>query len=337
MTVPFALPPRLTLAAGNLLAVVFLLSAVRPCPGQTGGAPAMVELQPSRVLNWKAPGQADLWKRVLVTEMRASGGNFWLLVISREAPGQRAVFCVEPDGKLCAAIPLGEAVSAQGLRPTEDGVAVLTWKPRTMFLSRYAADGSLLWERPAACGAFDILVRGGKIATVCADGSLVSFDGPHPLGRVSSWARSGTLVEVLSPSELLIVDPASAQALVNDLERNTLHVLDLRAPELEAALEARAAHQQKMDQAGGAPAKVLVLVDVAVDSSGWYALVYPYNRLKHTGPAVLQFDSRGKLLARFRCRVPPSARVHGLEVNSRQLILASTNGDLFFYDVGLSR
>jgi hypothetical protein len=199
----------------------------------------------------------------------------------------------------------------------------------------YNSTGQINSQTALPCfGATGLLTFEGKPSTVCADGSITEFGAASGSARYSSWAKPGTLVEPLPNGKLVIVDRSTAQVVVNDVHQNTVSAFSPQAPEINGAIQQMNSNLQAVAQAVphvpvGRP---IVAFDTASDSSGWYMLIWPYN--KAIGPTVLKFDSSGNVTARLRCRVPRpelGLNLHWLKAQNGYLVLASGFGNVLVY------
>ncbi len=114
-------------------------------------------------------------------------------------------------------------------------------------------------------------------------------------------------------------------------------MLPIKAPEIEEAVRytqyQKAEYQRRLRVDDPPLGRPVLAMDTAVDADGWYIPVRPYH--EKLGPAVVKFGCAAESLARFRCGMPAKSRgsFHKLEIQNRDLILSTTQGDVFRYRV----
>ncbi|MES1257659.1 MAG: hypothetical protein ABUS51_04480 [Acidobacteriota bacterium] len=133
---------------------------------------------------------------------------------------------------------------------------------------------------------------------------------------------------------IAIVEQSTGQAIFNDIEKASVTTGNISSPELDEALGKVAANTAAVQRSAPLnappPGKPLVVVDTAVDATGWYVLIWPYH--PSLGPAVAKFDTVGKLVDRVRLRASSAASTSFMQLEGTgTLVLASTAGDVLFY------
>ncbi len=267
-----------------------------------------------------------------IREMRATTGALWFIAQTRDG---FAIISTDLTGRLKVNVALPIGSRAAGLAVTSRGIATIIQKGRQGILTEFDEKGSQTSQVNVSCYTSEsLLTINGNPATVCPDGTINEFSpGRAPLRR-SSWARPGALVESLSTKQLAIVDQATGQAVLNDLDHARILTVSTSIPEIDEALQyTRAAAQQfTKSQPIEAPplGRQLIVMSTAHDNVAWYELVWPYNR--RVGPSVVKISNTGQLLKRIRCRVPnATGSLHKIDVGSGYLILGSVAGEVFLF------
>jgi hypothetical protein len=312
--------------------LIFAVSAGIAEPGEVG----VVELRPEKVCSLRQSLGGFPWNQLRVIDMQSTEDATWFLVTSRSDTRRSAIIRVGAGGRIGRVIDLNEAIAAAALAVTNRGVAAVIRERSRTSLVEYDSNGNLISRVPVSCFVGSLLSAEGRPALVCPDGMISVFkkNGEQPV-RLASWVRPGSRAQFLTQRSVVIIDETTTQAVVNDLNRNTVSVLALSAPELQAALayvdRQTRAWQQTAKPTDPPLGRPVVVLDTAVAPSGLYLLVGLYHT--DVGPTVVKFDSTGALVGRFRCRMPPPGgfNIHNLNVQNGNLLLSSTAGDLFRY------
>ncbi len=147
-----------------------------------------------------------------------------------------------------------------------------------------------------------------------------------------SWIRPGTLAENLSTKQLAIIDRATGQVILNDVTRGTVAPAPSTAnvPEIQAALTFVEASAKELPPGSPPLGRQLIVMSSAHDDSGWYELIWPYNR--RVGPSVVRLSNDGTVARRFRCVAPDaSGSLHKIDVSNGYLVLASSKGEIYIF------
>lgn len=273
--------------------------------------------------------------KAAIREMRADKSGVWYMLQSR-AKGHFALVRSDNEGGVTTTIPVGPDVRPSGIATTSRGVAAVLFTARQGTLVEYTADGKQVMSARVGCFLAEGLLRThGRPATICPDGKVTTYsENGQAAAESLSWARPGSLVEVLSGGRLAIIDQATAQILLNDPVTGTITAVHYSVPEIQEALQRTDANKKAATLAakpGDPPlGRQLIVMDTASDEEGFYVLVWPY--LPAMGPAVVKFSNEGRTLARYRCRGGNgSPGFHKIEVTAGYLFLGSVDGNVVRY------
>lgn len=306
--------------SGFLATLIVALSAM-----VSGAQLSSIDLKPVTTFRLS---EATGWSAFQVKEMKASSTALSFLI---QGEAGAAIVSTDMSGKLTGLISLPAESRPAGLAVTERGPAtvLVNRDKRSSVLVEYDRQGKRIQERPVSCYLYDeLLTVEGAPATVCPDGTITRLPISKAPTKLSSWIRPGSLAEILPNKKIAIVDQNTAQTIVNDLQSNSIATISLSAPEIENAVrrikrvEAQAPNGPKDPR----PGRMLLVMDTAVDHTGWYLLLYPYKN--DIGPSVVKFSSEGQLTGRFRCLLPNEGlgSIHKMEVYGNSLILSSVSG-----------
>jgi len=299
------------------------------------GTPAVRTIQPQQSYSLSQILNQPQFKPLDMHEMRAAPDGVWLMIAARSEPPW-AIVRLGLDGQLQRFIDLTQATQASGLAATAQGVATVLQKRGSRhqnFLTEYDFGGGLVSEIAIDCfWVGGLIALGGNATTLCPDGTVTRFSKGSPPVKGSSWYHPGSSVVPLSNHHMVIVDQASAKAVVNELSNNTVTPVTVDVPEVDAALAKIAANTATMSPEMAAhQGRVLVALATASDATGWYMLIGPYHPA--TGIPVAKFDFTGQLVARMRLQVPAflSFVMQMVATQDGALVISSMDGDILVY------
>jgi hypothetical protein len=297
-----------------------------------GATPRLIELKPSasavvKEVTEKGTGKAN------IREARALPCGLAFLLQSQSG---FSIVLTDFNGVTARVIALEPYTDADGLVVTDVGVAtVVTLAGGIRVLREYDLTGSKISEIRLPCYTGNgLLSMGARPATVCTDGMISQHGKDNTVTSIPSWVRAGTLTEVLPDDKLVIVDQTTLQILVDDLRNRRISSPNVNVPDFEAAIgkfNLAASHAQSRLPAGSPPlGKPLLAMATTSNSSSWYVLVYPYDRI---GPTVVRIDQNVSLNGRYKCVLPRQnmSSIHRIVAKDGELILVSPAGDLVRY------
>ncbi|HXG33558.1 MAG TPA: hypothetical protein VNJ11_09345 [Bryobacteraceae bacterium] len=315
----------LTLAAGLIWA--------------NGTLPEPRNLDP--VYSFQLKEKAKLDYTPLIWRIRAAHGKLWLLWSSRGSPVRYFLASLTPDGQRIHILPMDPSAENVDITPTSKGFASLISRRSTsgfgreLILAEHDPQGNLLWQKAVPCGGMDALTSvGGRPALLCGDGRLRVYaeDGTPALKQ--TWGRRGTVLMAFAGNRIAVVDQATAQVLVQDLEANTVSAVTGSTPEIEEARRRNRAVEQELARRVGpeeqAKTVSLIVLDAASDGATGALLVFPHRPMPDR-ISVVSLSEQGQVTARYRCRFDPSFTPVRLALDSGHLALASATGYVYVY------
>lgn len=271
-------------------------------------------------------------------EIRAIPGGFWLLL---QSPTGYSIRRVTESGALAAQVNMRSGDRAVGLAVAKQGVASIVYRDRQPTLVQYDRQARLLSEIPLSCSyGENLLTVDGNVGVTCPNGLISCFSPKQVVSSINSWARPGSLSEILGKSQLAIVDQASGQLLWNDLAIGTLAASPiLESPEIrEARRNNQIAEDSLASVSSSAPGaavrqKQILIMDTATDSTSLYLMIYPYSM--HRGFTIVKVGADGSIQVRYQCSIPGGANMvfHKIEVSGGYLYIAGTSGSIYRYKI----
>ncbi len=277
----------------------------------------------------------------LIWRIRAEHGKLWLLWSSRGSPVRYFLASLTPDGQRIHVLPMDPSAENMDITPTLNGFASLISRRSTsgfrreLILAEHDPQGNLLWQRAVPCGGMDALTSvGGRPALLCSDGLLRVYGDDGTPAVKQTWGRRGTILMAFAGNRIAIVDQATAQVLVQDLEGNTVSAFTGTTPEIEEARRNNLAVEQELARRAGPnqdPNHVsLIVLDAASDGTTGALLVFPHRPMPDR-ISVVSLGEQGQVTARYRCRFHQRWTPVRVAMGGGYLALASATGYVYVY------
>lgn len=279
----------------------------------------------------------------LIWRLRAAPGKLWFLWSSRGKVVRYWVASTTPAGQVVNPVPLELTAQHADIAPTSNGFASLISRRSTpqsnleLLLSEHDSGGHALWQTVVPCGGMDALtVIGNQPALICRDGALrVYAEGKSPAPK-QTWGRHGTLLLDFGASRIALVDQATAQVLLQDLEAETVSPVHWKIAEIEEARRSNRAVDEELAQRLGAEQASrrtsLIVLDAASDGVTAALLIFPH-RPAPDRVSVVTMNGEGRITGRYRCRFNRSATPVRIAIAGGCLALASSNGQVYVYRI----
>jgi hypothetical protein len=278
-----------------------------------------------------------------IWRIRAAQGKLWILWSSPGGAVRYYLASMTFDGKLINYLPLDPTAENADIALTSNGFSSLISRrsaPRSrleLILSEHDEVGNLLWQTSVPCGGMDALTTvNGRPALLCSDGALRIYGEAGRWTRRQTWGRRGVICLTFGSNRLGLVDQATAQVLLQDLESSTASPVAWTISEItESKRRIRETEEEMAKRLG--PEQVaeqtsLIVIDAASDGATGALLIFPHRPLPDR-ISVIRLDSAGRLIGRYRCRFNRSDTPVRIALGGGYLVLAGGKGQVYVYSL----